>query len=280
MAYVTPPSLRAKCDISNQADDAGSRSGGKCVCSTGGMNRANPWQGAWAEGGVLCGQAWQLACVTSSTTPEKCPPPPPSSVCRCSTSPRRPRAHTGVDCSNFVSFVYNLAFGFYPTSAIGAQTCSPAAAPGRLLPNATVSNLGRALAPGDLLFITPTRNGRDPPVRVSHVVLWTGYTVDFAPGAAGPLSLARLMGNVKDKERAGMERCLQRQRAAGQPVWVIADSHFNGPAYRPFCGWYMGSFSHARRIINADASLPANDARVAYWSGASGDCMSMWAQQQ
>jgi cytochrome c1 len=30
---------------------------------------------------------------------------------------------TGVDCSNYVAYIYNYAFGYYPTSAIGKQCC-------------------------------------------------------------------------------------------------------------------------------------------------------------
>lgn len=49
------------------------------------------------------------------------------------------------------------------------------------------------------------------------------------------------------------------------------------PAAPAFCGWYMTSFSHARRVIDAPPSLPVYNSSVAYWNDTSGDCMSMWA---
>jgi hypothetical protein len=51
------------------------------------------------------------------------------------------------------------------------------------------------------------------------------------------------------------------------------------PAAAAFCGWYMSSFSHARRVIDPPTSLPVNDPSIAYWDAAAGDCMSMWALQ-
>lgn len=57
-------------------------------------------------------------------------------------------------------------------------------------------------------------------------------------------------------------------------------SHYNGPAYRPFCGWYMSSFSHARRVIDPNPSLPTNDGNIAFWDAAAGQCKSWWALQK
>lgn len=126
----------------------------------------------------------------------------------------------GVDCSNLVAFVYNFAFGFYPTSNISEQACHPTKAPGRLLARVTTSKLDQLL-PGDLAFITLSSKGRSPPVRVTHVVLWTGWTVDF--GGSGPLSKSVLMANVRDSEKPSIEKCMADSQAAGQPVYVIAD---------------------------------------------------------
>lgn len=127
----------------------------------------------------------------------------------------------GLDCSNFVAFVYNFAFGFYPTSNIGEQACHPSKAPGRLLKDVTTSKLDQLRA-GDLAFITLGRKDRSPPVRVSHVVLWTGWTVDFS-NSGSTLSEAALMANAPDYQKAGVERCMREKQAAGQPVYVIAD---------------------------------------------------------
>jgi hypothetical protein len=54
-------------------------------------------------------------------------------------------------------------------------------------------------------------------------------------------------------------------------------SHYNGPVLRPFCGWYTGNFSHARRLINPDSSLPVNSNDVAVWDQGTGTCLSKWA---
>ena len=155
------------------------------------------------------------------------------------------------------------------------MACHPTRAPGRLLSGVTTAKLGQ-LYPGDLVFITLGRSGRSPPVRVSHVVIWTGWTVEFS-GAGGELSQAALMANAPDYQKPAMEKCMAEKRAAGQPVYVIADSHHNGPELRPFCGWYIGSFSHARRVIDPSSSLPANDDSIAYWDGST--CKSNWALQ-
>ena len=183
--------------------------------------------------------------------------------------------YASVDCSNFAAFAYNIAFGFYPTSGIGEMVCHPTKAPGRLLSGVTTTKLDQ-LYPNDLVFITLGRSGHSPPVRVSHVVIWTGLTVDFS-GAGGELSQTALMANLHDYEKGAMKKCIAEKRAAGQPVYVIADSHNNGPELRPFCGWYVDSFSHARRVVNPSASLPVNDDSIASWDGT--DCNSNWALQ-
>jgi hypothetical protein len=84
----------------------------------------------------------------------------------------------------------------------------------------TTSNLDQLL-PGDLVFITLSSKGRSPPVRVTHVVIWTGWTVDF--GGSGPMSMSALMANVCDSEKGSIEKCMAERQAAGQPVHVIAD---------------------------------------------------------
>jgi hypothetical protein len=126
----------------------------------------------------------------------------------------------GVDCSNLSAFVYNFAFGFYPTSNISEQACHPTKAPGRLLAGVTTSKQDQ-LFPGDLLFITIGTKNRSPPVRITHVVIWTGWTVDF--GGNGPLSKSALMANARDSEQKSIEKCMADRQAAGQPVYVIAD---------------------------------------------------------
>lgn len=184
----------------------------------------------------------------------------------------------GVDCSNLVAFLFDFAFGFYPTSSISEQACHPSYAPGRLLSNVTTSTLEQLL-PGDLAYITLGRTGRTAPVRVSHVVVWTNHTADMTPGATGPFSKAALLANLPLTQQPAAKACMEGRANKLLPVYVIADSHNNGPAFRPFCGWYMTSFSHARRVIDPPTSLPVNADNIAYWDDAAGDCMSTWALQ-
>lgn len=187
--------------------------------------------------------------------------------------------HAGMDCSNYAAWLYNFAFGFYPSSAIGSLACS-SDAPGQILDTVTTANLS-LLNPGDLLFITLGKSGHSPPVRVSHIVLWTGWTVDYTPGATGPLARTTLMNNLSPAQKSSAAACVAAQRSKGLPVYVISDSRYTGPNLRPFCGWYMSSFSHARRIIDPDVQLypNQNNANVAYYSSSTADCMSYWALQ-
>jgi hypothetical protein len=67
--------------------------------------------------------------------------------------------------------------------------------------------------------------------------------------------------------------------AAAAAAAAAPCSHHNGPELRPFCGWYNNSFSHARRIIDPDSSLPRNDDSIAFWDESSGTCNSRWALQ-
>lgn len=178
-----------------------------------------------------------------------------------------------------MAFIYNLAFGYYPTSAIGAQACG-SNAPGCLLP-ISIANLSQ-LVPGDVVLVTIGKTSSTvPPVRVSHSVLWTNWTVDFTPGATGFLSNATLVAALPSTQRKNAVTCMNAQRSRGLPVYVIADSTHTGPGLRPFCGWYMNSYSHARRIINPDAaSCPTkNDASIAFYDTVNAACMSYWALQ-
>jgi hypothetical protein len=47
------------------------------------------------------------------------------------------------------------------------------------------------------------------------------------------------------------------------------------PSSQLTTGWYANCFSHARRVISPDPSLPADDPAVATWDGR--DCVSSWA---
>jgi hypothetical protein len=70
---------------------------------------------------------------------------------------------------------------------------------------------------------------------VSHVIVWTGLTVDFS-SSGNPLSWDTLLANLAPAQQAAALAYAQARRAAGQPVYVISDSHYTGPNYRPFAG--------------------------------------------
>lgn len=67
---------------------------------------------------------------------------------------------TGLDCSNFTSWVYNYGLGIYFTSDVQDQADSSGAPGRRLLPNET-------LQPGDLLYIL-----KEDRSEISHVVIY------------------------------------------------------------------------------------------------------------
>ncbi|MBF0321038.1 MAG: hypothetical protein HQL01_14665 [Nitrospirae bacterium] len=164
----------------------------------------------------------------------------------------------GVDCSDFTSWYYNYALGvatgYTPLqTAIDTQACEPNltwpaptdpdntnctidGAPGVALNynKENFDNITSKLQPGDLLYIM-TGNGQD---NISHVITWTGVTVGTGPGQLPETSLAPDAYSYVG----------EGQQLAG--AWVIADSHYAGPAYRPFLGWYRANLSHVRRIIN------------------------------
>ncbi len=154
----------------------------------------------------------------------------------------------GVDCSDFTSWVYNYAFGIpaggavMPTG-IGQQACDLGVAPGVAL-DYNRTNIAEVIAagklqPGDLLYIM----GGGTSVQITHVILWTGQQVgvNFDQSRLAP-DAASYVGSGQSLEGA----------------WVIADSHYAGPAYRPFLGWYQASISHVRRVIGA-SQAPASD---------------------
>lgn len=97
--------------------------------------------------------------------------------------------------------------------------------------------------------------------------------MDTSPNARGPLSRAALLANLPDNQKRSAAAYMDRAAAAGQPVYVIADSHYTGPNYRPFAGWYVTAFSHARRIISPGQQLPASNTTLARFED--GKC---WAQ--
>lgn len=166
----------------------------------------------------------------------------------------------GLDCSDFTSWVWNFAgltTAPMPTG-IGTQACTTTQAPGTLLDiNAANfdevqtdgTTLGSRLRAGDLLYVLSTSTPD-----VAHVITWTGlrWRDLQASSAKGKYETSKLgeagsrLGG--DLVKYGLSLA---QLDAANP-YMIVDSHYAGPAYRPFNGWYRGSLTHVRRIVDAD----------------------------
>jgi hypothetical protein len=136
----------------------------------------------------------------------------------------------GVDCSNFTTFVYNLALGLKPDSGIQQQSEMKEVklADGRTVKCERIELPGghadcvKVLKTADLLFVKNTSGN------ISHVVLWVG-PIGRSPDQT-PLIL--------DSTGEG------RKDANGNSIP-------DGVYLRPFTptGWYFKSASHALRLI-------------------------------
>jgi hypothetical protein len=201
----------------------------------------------------------------------------------------------GVDCSDFTSWVYDFTGVTHDEgnleTGIGTQACSTGGdpltgkeQPGVLLDinQGNVASLVDHLRPGDLLYITQTSAlaANSTPANaangyiVSHVVTWTGkHFSDLRTGPEGNLydpATAGQRGNRLGADIGSYLKSVDPNRtilptdlgSAGKDPWMIIDSHFAGPAYRPFviptasmkADWYAASLSHVRRIIDADSA--------------------------
>ena len=189
----------------------------------------------------------------------------------------------GVDCSDFTAWVYNFAGLTNPNNgvetAISTQACmtpqggeatqswaGPAQA-GILLDinHGNFDTTANLLAPGDLLYIelAPPKGWTETPtstIGLSHVVTWTGKTWrELRNGPEGWRYDPALIGQPSSRLGGDIARILGSDDVLGtleaKNPYMIIDSHYAGPAYRPFVGWYRTSLSNVRRIVNADAAF-------------------------
>ena len=186
-----------------------------------------------------------------------------------SSDPTKRVQWLGVDCSDFTSWAYNFAgitAAPLPT-AIGTQACSVDAAPGALIdinasnietPQPDGKTLEDKLQPGDLLYVLSTSSPK-----LAHVVTWTGlHWRDLKSSSAAASFDAAKLGAVGSRLGGDLTSYgASLAELESKNPYMIIDSHYAGPAYRPFVGWYRGSVSHVRRIV--DAELVANDAVLA-----------------
>jgi cell wall-associated NlpC family hydrolase len=158
------------------------------------------------------------------------------------------RGWTGIDCTDFTSWIYNMAFGGIMNADTGAQACSPKDAPGIMLPWTRVQTeqFGSVLQPGDLLYIC---GDADVPT-VTHGIVWTNVTANTS-------QIPELIRNMDPNQQASAQRMANQYLAGGKPIYIIMDAHANGPNLRPFVGWYQEAFSHARRMISVPGQVGA-----------------------
>ncbi len=168
-----------------------------------------------------------------------------------SCSPAK-EVYQGLDCSNFTAWYYDYAFGGWRmNSQINEQAGQPMNGPytfpspatenyplaagvmlkdasGNYLTHQNILQNINLLQPGDLLYLYGYGDGSGPPPpdkpqKVAHVITWTGLTVQ-------QLGLSQISSPY--------------QQYAKPDDWVIADSHYDGPNYRPFTGpWGKPPFS-------------------------------------
>lgn len=202
----------------------------------------------------------------------------------------------GVDCSDFTSWVYDFTGITHDQgnleTGIGTQACSTGDDPlvgkaqaGVLLDinQGNIASLVDHLRPGDLLYITqtaPVAAGSAPSnvadgYVVSHVITWTGkHFSDLRNGPDGSLYDPVTAGQRGSRLGADIASYLKSVdptqtilpsdlgSSADKDPWMIIDSHFAGPAYRPFviptatlkADWYVKDLSHVRRVIDADSA--------------------------
>lgn len=137
----------------------------------------------------------------------------------------------GLDCSNYTTFCYQMAFGIKLSSDIDAQAkkleyLSPdkkELKAERIEIPTTYADFSKTLKTGDLLFIKGA-----PDKEVTHVVIWIGK-IGSSPGDV-PLILDSHGQGVKDSNKVSIPAGVQ---------------------LRPFGekSWYFKSASHAHRVI-------------------------------
>lgn len=152
----------------------------------------------------------------------------------------------GIDCSHFSCYTYNFAFGAFLNTNVSVQACdnSPEArAVSSFLPF-TRDDQDKFKA-GDLLYIA--KNSKQNPLSISHVIIWTGHKL----GDEG-YSEEKILENLDPSKKKFYLREIKKSLKNNKPVYIIADSHYIGPNYRPFLSWYYEAFSHARRIIGKE----------------------------
>jgi len=154
----------------------------------------------------------------------------------------------GMDCTTYTSYMYNYGLGMFLVTNVGMQGCGPNG-PGRIM-GLTVGDTDKFQI-GDLIYLYKGDGGKSK-YAISHVIVWTGIIMTFDDG---PFSYNKIKLNVPECQWKSQDKYIQSQKAAGKAVYIISDSHWNGPNYRPFAGWYINNFGHVRRVIGIDKKI-------------------------
>ncbi|WP_157079159.1 NlpC/P60 family protein [Herbiconiux solani] len=148
---------------------------------------------------------------------------------------RSGRRGPGLDCSNFVSFVYSYALGITLPTAVGEQSelhrTGPLLGPQHhrvSVVSGDYDTLTAQLLPGDILYLRSDRG------TISHCVLWLGGVGETIGAGEGPNTTPLVID------------CASDPRLDAHRVPIPA-----GVRIRPYrrTGWYARATSHAHRII-------------------------------
>ncbi|WP_309385800.1 hypothetical protein [Cerasicoccus frondis] len=191
----------------------------------------------------------------------------------------------GIDCSNFASYIYNVALGIQMVSAVGALgdeevgalTNNPIIAPdGEYIepgfingPNYVSGDTNAAgslqgligmFRPGDLLFMF-SHNEQDE-VYISHVVMWLGIYGTLEDGSASDIPLV-----ISSHDNL--------------PAILDANGELAPPGVEilPFQEdtWFYTNFSHAMRVIDP-TSVPEPE-HYAMLVGFAGLALVIWRRR-
>jgi hypothetical protein len=117
-------------------------------------------------------------------------------------------------------------------------------ADGNFNPNAITDEMLAKLHPGDLLFIAGSAKTTK---HVTHVVMWTGQKIGGGSIAKSRIAPQRLVGYSYGQCSADV------WKAENNPgVYIIVDSHYQGPDYRAFTPcFYRSQVWGVRRVLSA-----------------------------
>lgn len=222
------------------------------------------------------------------------PTTPPPQV-RYLTSPEL-RQTQGVDCSNFSSWNYNLAFGFWLNSEVGTQATlkdvevdwltgtSRTLKAQKVLgaeqiyrgpDGATRTNdqvidfLNSTLQPGDLLYLSPTPVDKDPQKvdasKASHVITWLNDNSGSNPRTFVSLPAGAASATAPPTGSGAARPAFIIDSTGSESVNDLDQAYPNGVQIREFDSkaWYVNSIIGISRWLTPDNVTVLHDAMTA-----------------